>query len=528
MGGHSIRAENELISILESEVGLVRERCFAGWHLGRWYHFNEQFERALDIVRKVREIDEAQVRQKRFVMLESFCHIALSDTEKAATILSAYLLRKPKDSDALLAASNVCCSTDHDKINFINSVYKNNQLCEVGKIDENLPLSIANIKGVGGVPVEGELVSVIMPIFNAEKNIDAAIHGLLNQTWKNIEIIAVDDVSTDGTFQKLVEWSEKDPRVIPVKRKKNGGAYAARNEGLKLAKGDFITTHDSDDWSHPQKIQIQVQNLQSNPRRIGVLTYWIRCRNNLEFTQNWRLNSELIHWSHSSFLFRSHVLDIVGGWDPVMIGGDTEFIWRIERTFGAWSVKKIHKNVPFSFALDEETSLTRTKATHVKTIHYGLRHMYREACAWWHRSRSKKELSVVETSDIGERMFPAPERMLTRDTKTICCNYLLAGDFSQAAACEALENFCANIKPDDALIAVFHWPNYLQKIAPIRDVFFELVYKSGAEIVVAGQTVVAKNYIVLDRSLLDSDLDSTPEFEGFKEWEVFSAKMEGV
>lgn len=90
-------------------------------------------------------------------------------------------------------------------------------------------------------------VSVIIPVFNAEKYLSQCLDSIVNQTLTNIEIICVDDGSTDTSFQILKEYEEKDSRVI-VLSKSNAGAGTARNEGLKIAKGKYLSFLDADDF----------------------------------------------------------------------------------------------------------------------------------------------------------------------------------------------------------------------------------------------------------------------------------------
>lgn len=91
------------------------------------------------------------------------------------------------------------------------------------------------------------MVSVIIPVYNVEKFLNRCVDSVLSQTYKNIEIILVDDGALDSSPQICDEYTEKDSRVIAV-HKKNGGLASARNAGLKVAKGDYILFVDSDDW----------------------------------------------------------------------------------------------------------------------------------------------------------------------------------------------------------------------------------------------------------------------------------------
>ena len=91
------------------------------------------------------------------------------------------------------------------------------------------------------------LISVIVPIYKVEPYIRQCIDSIINQTYKNLEIILVDDGSPDGCPQICDEYATKDTRVIVI-HKENGGLSSARNAGLEIATGDYIAFVDSDDW----------------------------------------------------------------------------------------------------------------------------------------------------------------------------------------------------------------------------------------------------------------------------------------
>ncbi len=90
-------------------------------------------------------------------------------------------------------------------------------------------------------------VSIIIPVFNAEKYIAKCLESLINQTLKEIEIICINDGSSDNSLNLLKFYQKKDTR-IKVVNQNNGGPGKSRNTGIKLAKGDFIGFVDSDDW----------------------------------------------------------------------------------------------------------------------------------------------------------------------------------------------------------------------------------------------------------------------------------------
>lgn len=91
------------------------------------------------------------------------------------------------------------------------------------------------------------LISVIVPVYNVEDYLDRCVESIINQTYQNLEIILVDDGSTDSSGKKCDEWKEKDNRIIVI-HKENGGQASARNSGLKISKGMLIGFVDSDDY----------------------------------------------------------------------------------------------------------------------------------------------------------------------------------------------------------------------------------------------------------------------------------------
>lgn len=99
-----------------------------------------------------------------------------------------------------------------------------------------------------------ELVSVIVPIYNVEKYLDECITSIVLQTYKNLEIILVDDGSTDCSGKKCDEWKERDDRVIVI-HQKNKGVSAARNMGLLKSMGQWIAFVDSDDYVEKNYIE---------------------------------------------------------------------------------------------------------------------------------------------------------------------------------------------------------------------------------------------------------------------------------
>ncbi|MBU2742896.1 glycosyltransferase family 2 protein [Acidithiobacillus albertensis] len=105
---------------------------------------------------------------------------------------------------------------------------------------------------------ENTLVSVVLPTFNRGHIIELSIRSVLAQTYNNLEVIVIDDASTDDTEKKIEELN--DSRIKYLKLKENVGASAARNKGISLARGIFVAFQDSDDIWFPKKIERQIDS----------------------------------------------------------------------------------------------------------------------------------------------------------------------------------------------------------------------------------------------------------------------------
>jgi glycosyltransferase involved in cell wall biosynthesis len=106
------------------------------------------------------------------------------------------------------------------------------------------------------------LVSVVMPVYNAEKYLKPAIDSILNQSYPDLDIVIVNDGSTDDS--KNIIKSYQDPRIRYFENARNSGIVVTRNRGLEEARGDYIAVMDSDDLATPDRMKIQVEFLENN------------------------------------------------------------------------------------------------------------------------------------------------------------------------------------------------------------------------------------------------------------------------
>ena len=112
---------------------------------------------------------------------------------------------------------------------------------------------------------ERPLVSVIIASYNSEKTIESCIQSLLNQTYKDIEIIICDDNSSDNSLAIINRIKEKNPNIVVLHNSTNLKAAASRNRCIEISKGEFLAIQDADDSSFPNRIEIQVSFLLNHP-----------------------------------------------------------------------------------------------------------------------------------------------------------------------------------------------------------------------------------------------------------------------
>ncbi|KAA3614973.1 MAG: glycosyltransferase [Calditrichaeota bacterium] len=136
-------------------------------------------------------------------------------------------------------------------------------------------------------------VSIILPFFNAEKTLLRAISSIADQTLRDIEIIMVDNNSTDKSRTISESQVTKDPRFILISEKKQGVVFAS-NAGSAIASGKYICRMDADDWSHPDRLERQVQFLEENPD-FGVVAGLVEYVGHHENTQGFSRYVDLIN-----------------------------------------------------------------------------------------------------------------------------------------------------------------------------------------------------------------------------------------
>jgi glycosyltransferase EpsE len=180
-----------------------------------------------------------------------------------------------------------------------------------------------------------QLVSFIMSSYNDEQYVDRCLDSLVKQSYKNWELIVVDDCSSDGTLKKLVAWSQLDNRIKVLESEKKSCLAANLNTAIGMAKGDFIARMDTDDECMPERLNEQVQFMNKNPLIDILGTSYVEIDGKKStFTSMPQLDSEIKErgflksmFCHPTVMFRPAILSLLGGYDAKLLRAQDKDLW---------------------------------------------------------------------------------------------------------------------------------------------------------------------------------------------------------
>lgn len=312
-----------------------------------------------------------------------------------------------------LLRTNAWGGAPADQLRRLNAFLAAYRLAPIELVDASKSPSPTNVfMGVQRLAsLRGGLVSVIMTAFNAGERVLAAIRSVLEQSYRDVEVIVVDDASTDDTPRYMRELAARDDRVRFIQLRQNVGTYAAKHVALMLAKGEFVTCHDADDWSHPEKIARQVRPLQSDPELVATVSCWVRMQDDGVFYA--RPVYPLMRINPSSPMFRrQEVLARTGAWDVVRTGADSEFLARLRLVFGHKAVRKIAE--PLALGSHRPGSLMTDARTGYSACGMSRQRLqYWEAWCDWHistlRQKGRLYIPLDPLAATRDRPFPVPD-----------------------------------------------------------------------------------------------------------------------
>lgn len=343
--------------------------------------------------------------------------------ERAISLAKKYLPKHLKHTVNILSANEALHNDLGESVwlNRFNNYVRHFGLAEIMLMSSEGSIFSRLSSQVERGTVEGPLITIIMAAYNAERTIEQSVKSIANQTWKNIEILVVDDCSTDGTWGILCALSKVDSRIKLYRNCINVGPYVSKNIALKYAKGEWVTGQDADDWSHPQRLE---QHMALAKGEQASTTCMIRMtesgmfnhlKNVAPFTSDGvTINSSISCLYHADLLKRT-----LGYWDSVRFGGDSELIDRAAIYLG----KDIPRYETLGMVcLNLASSLSNHPEWGIQSVdgQDSSRKLYRSAWKSWHSEIKRKRDGNLYLP------FPQRKRSFDADQKVLVSNEVVS------------------------------------------------------------------------------------------------------
>ncbi|KMM44500.1 hypothetical protein CWIS_15700 [Cellulomonas sp. A375-1] len=245
------------------------------------------------------------------------------------------------------------------------------------------------------------LVSVIMTTFQPDAvTLRTSVESILRQSWRNLELVIVDDCSPGDGWSVVESIAALDDRIRAVRMPQNGGTYVARNAALDLVRGEFLTGQDDDDWSHPQRIALQMQPMLDDPTLAASQSKCLRLQENFRLQKPEYDPSRL---NESSILLRRTVAERLGYYAASRRGADSEYRHRLIAMTGE-PVHLVEKHL--SLVRWRGSSLSRTDFK--PNWRHPSRHEWIGEFRHWHATATPDELRLGR--DQTDERLALPER----------------------------------------------------------------------------------------------------------------------
>ena len=218
--------------------------------------------------------------------------------------------------------------------------------------------------------MEKEKVSIIVPMYNAEKFIGKTIESVLSQTYENWEMLIMNDVSTDNSLAVVSEFVKKDKRIKIVNTEKNVGVVKGRNFLIELASGKYIAFLDSDDYWHSEKLEKQIKFMKGKNASISCTEY-TRVRENGEKINEVIIKPEI---SYTDMLKNNYLGCLTVMYDVEKIGKryfkelekNEDYVLWLEIVKDVKTIYGLKENLAYYRVLDNSRSSNKVKTAKVR------------------------------------------------------------------------------------------------------------------------------------------------------------------
>lgn len=343
----------------------------------------------------------------------------------------------------------------------------------------------------------GPKVSVIMTSYKPDcEAFLVAVQSILKQSWQNIELIIVDDASPREFKGVLTKAKNLDSRVKLIELPVNGGTYRARNAGIELATGEFITGQDSDDWSHPERIAHEVGYMLANPASTGVAVEAIRVDNDLVRMFPGRIPHRLCE---VSLMLKTDLAREVGGYLDARKGADSEFRRRVEKFTGK-NIHGIYKPLYLIRIGHESLSDGDFKPGWSHPV----RRAFWNASQHWHENTVSAEMRITDLKGLP---LPVPNRFkITEPADLPNFDAVFVGDWRAYGGTQRamIDGICALVNSGQR-VGVMHLETPLspsKETTRLADELQTLINDGEVEEIIPDESATAEVVLVQDPTVL--------------------------
>lgn len=406
--GFTERAYAELKATFEAAEDLYLKRL-AAWELTLWHtnmYTKKDATMALQYIQVALDGEKDGDQLRKGAIIKAECLERLDKIDEGIQVIQD-MLSIQKHPDLYLAMANLEEQID-DRLTWINKALSTYELQPIYFESNGHEVTYDDLRTekIHSKKQTGPKVSVILPAYNFESGIHIAIDSILTQTWENIELLIVDDCSTDHTVEVIKQYMEKDDRVKLFHTPVNSGPYVARNIALKAATGEYVTVNDADDWSHAEKLETQVTHLIENNSIIANTSGHARLTEELKLYRRGTPGIYIFPNMSSLMFRRKQVIKELGSWDSVRFAADGEFKRRLLKAFGKEKFVDLQTG-PLSLPRQSVHSLTGSPAFGYNGFFMGARREYVESLEYHHEHAE----TLHYPFPLEERPFPVPEPM---------------------------------------------------------------------------------------------------------------------
>jgi glycosyltransferase involved in cell wall biosynthesis len=487
----------------------------AAWELVLWYanlYTEDGAKQALSYLPEASDGEQDPDQLRRIAILKAECHERIHQIEEGKQVLQ-HMLEKQPHPDVYLGMANLEASIK-DRLRWINKAMDVYSLQPITFTTMENPSydDLAN-EPLNKKVTDGPKVSVIFPAYNAETGIGTAIESILRQTWQNLELLVVDDCSPDNTAAVIRNYAKQDGRVKLLSTPVNSGPYVARNIALKEATGEFITINDADDWSHMEKIEIQVKHLIGNKNVIANTSEHARLTEELKLYRR-GTPGKYIFPNMSSIMFRREpVMEKIGFWDSVRFAADGEFKRRLIKVFGKAAYVDLETG-PLSLPRQSVASLTSSSAFGYNGFFKGVRKEYVESLEYFHRQAD----SLYYPYPQEKRPFPVPEPMWPKREEKLTgwreFDVIIASDFRLQETNKPAEKEIEKQRQAGkriGLVQMYHY--HLSIHHDIQPEIRQLLDGQAVQMIVYGEKVTSTRLIIMTPRILEEQQKYVPEIK---------------